>query len=123
MYKILLVEDEIVLRETLGEILEFHDFEVRVAESGANALEMLSIWIPDLIVSDVMMPVMTGFELILKVRKIPGLVNIPVVFLSALAGDDERRKGLDLGAFDFITKPFRSADLVAILNEKLNFKN
>jgi CheY-like chemotaxis protein len=123
MYKILLVEDEIVLRETLGEILEFHDFEVRVAGSGANALEMLSIWIPDLIVSDVMMPVMTGFELILKVRKIPGLVNIPVVFLSALAGDDERRKGLDLGAFDFITKPFRSADLVAILNEKLNFKN
>jgi CheY-like chemotaxis protein len=103
--------------------LEFHDFEVRVAGSGANALEMLSIWIPDLIVSDVMMPVMTGFELILKVRKIPGLVNIPVVFLSALAGDDERRKGLDLGAFDFITKPFRSADLVAILNEKLNFKN
>ena len=123
MYKILLVEDEIVLRETLGEILEFHDFEVRVAGSGANALEMLSIWIPDLIVSDVMMPVMTGFELILKVREIPGLVNIPVVFLSALAGDDERRKGLDLGAFDFITKPFRSADLVAILNEKLNFKN
>lgn len=123
MYKILLVEDEVVLRETLGEILEFHDFEVRVAESGANALEMLSIWIPDLIISDVMMPVMTGFELILKVRKIPGLVNIPVVFLSALAGDDERRKGLDLGAFDFITKPFRSADLVAILNEKLNFKN
>ena len=122
MYKILLVEDEVVLRETLAEILEFHDFEVKVTESGENALDILNIFTPDLILSDVMMPRMTGFELISIVREIPELVNIPFIFLSALAGNEEKTEGLNLGACNFITKPFRSVDLIAIVKNNLNSK-
>jgi two-component system sensor histidine kinase/response regulator len=120
MYKILLVEDEIVLRETVTEILEFHDFEVLTAVSGESALNILTTKMPDIIVSDVMMPGMSGFDFILKVKGIPGLANIPFIFLSAFAGHEEHAEALKLGASDFVTKPFRFANLVTIINSNLN---
>lgn len=120
MYKVLLVEDEVVLRATITEILELHDFEVMAAESGRNALTILTTYMPDIIVSDVMMPGMSGFDFILKVKEFLGLTNIPFIFLSAFASQEEHAEALKLGACDFVTKPFRSANLITIIKNNLN---
>ena len=119
MYKVLLVEDEVVLRATVTEILELNDFEVMAAESGEMALKILATYIPDIIVSDVLMPGMSGFELILKVKKVLDLENIPFIFLSAIAGHEEHEEALKLGACDFVTKPFRVANLITIIESNL----
>jgi len=117
MTKVLLVEDEAALRETLEEILELNDFEVKVAESGEEALEVINTWIPDLIVSDIMMPGMTGFDLIKKVHEQPKLAETPFIFLSALASREDQNKGLDAGAKGYITKPFKSAELITLIKQ------
>lgn len=117
MIKVLLVEDEAALRDTLEEILELNNFEVKVAGSGEEALEIINTWIPDLIVSDIMMPEMTGFDLIKKVHGQEKMQNIPFIFLSALASREDQNKGLDAGAKGYITKPFKSAELIALIKQ------
>lgn len=115
--KILLVEDELALRETLEEILELNNFEVSVAGSGEEALEKLQNLIPDLIVSDIMMPGITGLELIEKVHGQSHLKQIPFIFLSALASKEDQNKGLVLGAKGYITKPFKASELINLIRE------
>lgn len=115
--KILLVEDELTLRDTIEEILDFNDFEVKTASNGEIALEILGAWQPDIIVSDVMMPVMSGFNLIERVNALDHLKDIPFIFLSALVAKDEQKKGLDLGAKAFITKPFKTIDLLKLIEK------
>lgn len=117
MIKILLVEDEVALRETLQEILELHDFEVHFAGTGEEALVALKELTPKLIVSDIMMPGITGFELINKVHSQEKLKHIPFIFLSALASEEDQIKGLNTGAKGYITKPFKSAELVALIKK------
>jgi len=117
MIKVLLVEDEAALRETLEEILELNDFDVKIAESGEEALKVIDTWIPDLIVSDIMMPGITGFDLIKKVHDQPTLKDIPFIFLSALASREDQNKGIEAGAKGYITKPFKSAELVALIKQ------
>lgn len=117
MTKVLLVEDEAALRETLEEILELNDFDVKIAESGEEALKVIETWIPDLIVSDIMMPGITGFDLIKKVHAQPTLKDIPFIFLSALASREDQNKGIEAGAKGYITKPFKSAELVALIKQ------
>ncbi len=117
--KILLVEDEITLRDTIEEILEFNDFDVKTASNGEIALEILKDWKPDLILSDVMMPGISGFDLISLVKEITELRKTPFIFLSALVAKNEQKKGLDLGAKAFITKPFKTADLLKLIEKHL----
>jgi len=117
--RILLVEDELTLRDTIEEILDFNDFDVKTASNGEVALKILGTWKPDLILSDVMMPVMSGFDLIEKVLAIDHLKDIPFVFLSALVAKNEQKKGTDLGARAFITKPFKTADLLKTIEKYL----
>lgn len=117
MHKILLVEDELALRETLQEILELNNFEVTIAGSGIEAMEVLKSMTPDLIVSDIMMPGMTGLELIEKVNHETNLKQIPFIFLSALASKEDQNKGLHAGAKAYITKPFKASDLIRLIRE------
>lgn len=117
--RILLVEDELTLRDTIEEILDFNDFDVKTASNGEVALDILETWKPDIILSDVMMPVMSGFDLIEKVLAIDHLKDIPFVFLSALVAKNEQKKGTDLGARAFITKPFKTADLLKTIEKYL----
>ena len=117
MIKVLLVEDEAALRETLEEILELNDFEVKVAGSGEEALEAINSWVPDLIVSDIMMPGITGYDLIKKVHEQPKLAEIPFIFLSALASREDQNKGIAAGAKGYITKPFKSAELITLIKQ------
>jgi two-component system sensor histidine kinase/response regulator len=120
MIKVLLVEDEVALRETLEEILELNDFDVKVAGSGEEALEIINTWIPDLFVSDIMMPGITGYDLIRKVHEQSELAEIPFIFLSALASREDQNKGIEAGAKGYITKPFKSAELIALIKQYIS---
>lgn len=116
MNKILLVEDEVALRDTLEEILELNNFEVFIAGTGVEALSILEQNTPDLIVSDIMMPGMSGLELIEKVQEQVHLKHIPVIFLSALASKEDQNKGITAGAKAYITKPFKASELISMIN-------
>jgi len=120
MSKILLIEDEVILRETLAEILEINGFEVLSAESGEKALIALQTWEPDLIVSDILMVGMSGFEFIKHIKQNALLAKKPFIFLSALAGEEDRLHAAELGATEFITKPFKSKAVIAAILKHLN---
>jgi serine/threonine-protein kinase len=110
---VLVVDDTRVGRMLVDTVLKADGHQVIEAESGLEALEMLEQIRPDLIILDVRMPGMDGFELCEKIKARPDVGRIPVIFLSAACSLDERVKGLSVGGDDFIRKPFEGADLVA----------
>jgi DNA-binding response OmpR family regulator len=110
--KVLLVEDELVLRETLEEILALSGFDVKAVDSGEHALFVLKDWQPNVIISDVLMPEMSGFELIEAVKKIDTLTHIPFIFLSALTNEVDHLMAKKIGAHEFMVKPFKSSEVV-----------
>ncbi len=108
---ILIVEDN----KTLRRLLEYRlgkRFDVRVAENGERALEAIAERAPDLIVSDIMMPVMDGFALLAALRSSPATETIPFIFLTAKTDDLSRQKGLKKGVDDYMTKPFDIEHLI-----------
>jgi sigma-B regulation protein RsbU (phosphoserine phosphatase) len=108
---VLVVEDNKTLRRLLENRLG-RQFEVRVAENGERALEVIEENVPDLIVSDIMMPVMDGFALLAALRANPETENVPFVFLTAKNDDLSRQKGLKKGVDDYLTKPFDIDNLI-----------
>ena len=90
-----------ILVDTLGE-----DYDIAVAMDGESALEVVEEDSPDLILLDIMMPGMDGYEVCKRLKDNPETAAIPIIFLSALTKADEKQKGLKLGAVDFLTKPF-----------------
>ncbi|MEQ8713475.1 MAG: response regulator transcription factor [Cyclobacteriaceae bacterium] len=111
MAKILVVEDEMHMRIGLKDNLEFESFEVDLAEDGQRGLELLGKSTYDLILLDVMMPKMSGFEVCKQARKAG--VTTPIIFLTAKGEEIDKVLGLELGADDYITKPFSLRELVA----------
>jgi len=89
-----------IVVEALGE-----HYEVSVALDGESALEIVEDEVPDLILLDIMMPDMDGYEVCRRLKAAEKTRSIPVVFLSAITGDEERQKGIDLGAVEYLTKP------------------
>ncbi len=118
-HRILVIEDERALRANICEILEMHGYEVASAESGAQGLESARSSPPDLILCDILMPVMNGHEFLELARKSEELRNIPVVFLTALTAPHDVRLGMNLGADDYITKPFDAKDLIAAIEGRI----
>lgn len=114
---ILIVEDEVFLAETIGARLEFLGYQVAYAENGQEALEKLKSNLPDLILMDALMPVMDGFEATHLIKADPRLKNIPVVFLTALAGPGDKEKAIASGAEDYLVKPFEVADLISLIKK------
>jgi signal transduction histidine kinase len=110
--RLLLVDDSADMREYLGRLLAQH-WNVTAAEHGVAALEAARKQRPDLILSDVMMPVMDGFGLLREIRGDPQLASIPIILLSARAGEESRVEGLQAGADDYIVKPFAARELIA----------
>jgi two-component system sensor histidine kinase/response regulator len=102
--RILLIEDEIELQQNLKEILEYHDFFVFTADNGIEALKIKDQKI-DLILCDIMMPEMDGYQYLSVIRSMEKFKFIPFIFLSAKVGDDEKYKGLQAGADDYLAKP------------------
>jgi len=112
MVKILVAEDETDIRELIAfSLINIGGFDVVKAKNGAEAVEKAQAELPDLILMDVRMPQMTGYEACAGLKKIPETQDIPVVFLSAKGQDQEIQQGLKLGAVEYILKPFAPDEL------------
>jgi two-component system sensor kinase len=117
--KILLVDDELKLRETITELLIYNNFDVKTSENGYEALKILEYWIPDLIISDIMMPIMDGYSFHEIVRESDLLNQIPFVFLTAKKDENEMEKCMINGVDLFLTKPFKINDLIKMIKVKI----
>lgn len=117
--KILVIEDNLEVRENLAEILELSDYEVLEAEDGTEGVEIASREKPDLIICDVMMPRLDGFGVLNILGKKPDTASIPFIFLTAKAEKSDFRRGMNLGADDYITKPFYKDELLAVVETRL----
>ena len=115
---ILVVEDVAANIDILVDFLA-DDYAVSVALDGPSALNAVISVKPDLILLDVMMPGMDGYEVCAKLKSNPATRDIPVIFLTALTGEDDEEKGLLLGAVDFITKPFNPGLVKARVRNQL----
>jgi two-component system sensor histidine kinase/response regulator len=116
---ILVIEDEEELRETIKEVLELKDFRVIVAENGKIGIKKAIDHKPDLIICDIMMPEVDGYEVVTEVRKNPDLDLVPFVFLSAKHTSQDLRLGMGLGADDYLVKPFKIHELLQTVETRL----
>jgi cyclic di-GMP phosphodiesterase len=112
---VLIVDDEYIGRETLQSVLDGEGYELEMAENGLQAIEKAKKLLPDVIVLDVMMPGMTGFEVCRHIRNDPQIAEIPIIVLTALDDRDSLLNALKAGADDFISKPFDRYELRARL--------
>ena len=110
---VLVVDDDPVILKLLTVNFELEGYEVLSATQGAEALEVARGHRPAVVVSDIMMPVMSGIDLVATMKADPELAHIPVILLSAKAQAADIRTGLDAGADDYVTKPFEPLDLVS----------
>lgn len=117
--KILVIEDDELLRENVSYFLKTNHFVVEVAENGKVGVEKATLFCPDLILCDVMMPELNGFEVFQAVQKIDFLKVVPFVFLTAKVDLVDIRKGLTLGADDYILKPFSFENLLESIQTRL----
>ena len=114
--KILVVEDDSTLQETLAYNLERQGYEVETAEDGKTAVELAAVSNPDLVVLDIMLPVMDGFEVCRVLRKNS---NVPILMLTARDDEIDRVLGLEMGADDYLTKPFSMREFLARVKAQL----
>ena len=110
--KIVLVEDESQIARLIEFKLRKEGYQVTWKENGEEALEAIKAEKPDLVLLDVMMPVMDGYEVLRQIKEDENLKSIPVIMLTARAQERDVVKGIDLGAQDYITKPFHPAELL-----------
>jgi len=118
--KILVLEDDASVRLPLIDLLEANRFKVLEAEDGKAGCEMASKEVPDLIISDIMMPEMDGYEVFKNLQSDPKTAIIPFIFLSAKSDLEDVREGLGLGADDYVTKPFEAEDLLQAIHNRLD---
>jgi CheY-like chemotaxis protein len=119
MKKILVIEDTDNVRDNIVEILETEDYEVHSAENGKVGLEMAINIQPDLVLCDIMMPIMDGYETLKEMRKNVVTSTVPFVFLTAKNTRHDQRLGMELGADDYIPKPFTIEELVGAVSMRL----
>jgi CheY-like chemotaxis protein/CRP-like cAMP-binding protein len=119
MSKILLIEDNTEMRENTAEILNFAQYRVVTAENGRVGVEKAKNETPDLILCDIMMPDMDGYEVLQKLSSDPQTAGVPFIFLTAKAGKTDLRKGMTLGADDYLTKPFDETELIDAIETRL----
>ena len=116
---ILIVDDEDHIVTSLSYVMNNAGFEVSSASDGEEALEKISSIKPDLVILDVMMPKLDGFEVCKAVRADSSLNSVRIIILTAKGRDTERQKGLELGADDYLTKPFSTRDILDRAKELL----
>ena len=113
MARLLVVEDDPIIQVLVREVLVGAGYEVAVADDGESGLEQVRAERPDLMVLDVMMPGIDGYEVLAQVRGNPETAELPVVMLTALNSDEDIQKGFAAGANDYVTKPFQAEELLA----------
>jgi DNA-binding response OmpR family regulator len=119
MTKILLIEDNQDVRENTAEILELASYEVYTAEDGKQGLEVAMRIQPDIIICDIMMPEMNGYDVLLHLSKNKTTASSPFIFLTAKTERIDVRKGMNLGADDYLTKPFEESELLGAVASRL----
>jgi diguanylate cyclase len=119
MTKILVVEDDATVRALLLKLLTAEGFEVASGADGREGIHLAQTQFPDLIICDVMMPECNGYEVLDALRQNPTTASIPFIFLSAKADRTDLRHGMDLGADDYLTKPFKRAELLGAIAARL----
>ena len=119
MKKILLIEDNLHIRENTTELLELANFKVYTAANGKEGIEAALENKPDLIICDIMMPVLDGYGVLHLLRKNPSMQNTPFIFLSAKTERSDLRKGMDMGADDYLPKPFEGTELLNAVESRL----
>jgi CRP-like cAMP-binding protein/CheY-like chemotaxis protein len=117
--KILVIEDNQDIRENIAEILELSDYKFFTAVDGKDGLAKAQDIVPDLIICDIMMPVLDGYGVLHNLQKNTSLQNIPFIFLTAKSERTDWRKGMELGADDFITKPFTEIELLSAIESRI----
>jgi CRP-like cAMP-binding protein len=118
MKRILLIEDNPEMCENTAEILELANYEVQTAPNGKLGVEKAKNWLPDMIVCDIMMPELDGYGVLYMLSKNPDTARIPFIFLSAKADKSDVRKGMSMGADDYLTKPFEEMELLDALEAR-----
>jgi PAS domain S-box-containing protein len=116
---ILVVDDNADMRHYLRSLL-YQDYNIQLAVNGVDALDKIAMGLPSLIISDIMMPEMDGIELLRQVKDNPATQHVPVILVSARAGENEKIEGYDLGADDYLVKPFSSKELTARVRSQIN---
>jgi CheY-like chemotaxis protein len=119
MTKILVIEDNEDVREEIVAILGFEGYEVRAAENGRRGLAIVAEWAPDLVICDLMMPELDGYATLEALRAEPISATIPFLCLTARGERRDMRRAMELGADDYLTKPFTAAELLAALSAAL----
>ncbi|MEO9892331.1 response regulator [Aurantibacter sp.] len=119
MKKVLLIEDDLSLRENTAEILELSGYEVSMAPNGKIGVAIAKKDLPNIIVCDIMMPELDGYGVLKELSIDENTKHIPFIFLSAKTERSEIRKGMDLGADDYLTKPFEEEELLSALESRL----
>lgn len=120
MLKILVIEDDELIRETLLQLLESHSYRVIVAENGRFGVQMALAEIPDLILCDVQMPEIDGYDVLRTLRQNSLAATIPFIFLTAQSDKTDFRRGMELGADDYLTKPFTKAELLGAIASRVS---
>ncbi len=119
MKSVLLIEDDKALRENTAELLELSNYSVMTAANGIIGIQMAEDHMPDVIVCDIMMPELDGYGVLQSLASRQSTMHIPFIFLSAKTEHKEVRKGMDLGADDYLTKPFEEDDLISAIESRL----
>ncbi|MEL7034688.1 MAG: response regulator [Cyanobacteria bacterium J06592_8] len=123
MKRILVIEDESDVREIVLDILEAEDFSVMGAKNGEEGVRLAQEHLPDLVICDVMMPEMDGYDVLKALRENKKTSTIPFVFLTAKATRENLRQGMNLGADDYLTKPFSRKDLLGAISSRIQKKD
>jgi len=121
-FDILLVDDTPEHIDVAVQVLKNSNFKIRVATDGNTALKLIYQQKPDLILLDIYMPQMDGFELCRLIKNTPDLKSIPIIFLTAYSDEESIRKGFELGGQDYVVKPFNASELLARVNTHLMLK-
>jgi len=116
---ILVIEDQEDVRENIAELLDLSNYNVRTAEDGKKGVKSALENAPDLILCDIMMPEMDGYEVLYLLMKNPTTSSIPFIFLTAKAEKTDFRKGMNMGADDYITKPYQEMELLGAVERRL----
>ncbi|WP_375510983.1 EAL domain-containing protein [uncultured Nostoc sp.] len=119
MSKVLIIEDEEAVRENILDLLKAENFETIAAANGKIGVNLAISEIPDLILCDMMMPQLDGYGVLTALRQHPSTVTIPFIFLTAKSAKSDLRQGMNMGADDYITKPFTRAELLSAIMNRL----
>ncbi|MBL0127905.1 MAG: response regulator [Flavobacteriales bacterium] len=119
MKTILLIEDDADMRDNTAEILELANYRVLKAENGRRGVDLARKDVPDLVLCDIMMPELDGFGVLHMLGRDPATAEVPFIFLSAKAERGDVRKGMELGADDYLTKPFEETELLNAIEGRL----